>query len=89
MRHRILGPFGATRSPHHVIDLRNLPQHVLDPMIETIDFVERRFGRKHRLQQKGPFVELGHEIGANRIPKSQRWNGEQHGDQCHEARVAK
>jgi hypothetical protein len=56
MWHRILGPFRAARSSHDVFDLRDLSQHVLDPMIETVDFVERRLRWKDCLQQKGSFV---------------------------------
>jgi hypothetical protein len=72
MWHRILGPFRPTRSSHDIFDFRDLLQHVLDPMIETVDFVARRLRRKDGLQQKGSFVQLGHEVAANAQPHPDR-----------------
>ena len=43
----------------------HLPQDVLDAMIQPVDFVERRFRRQHRLQQKRSFVQLRHEVAAD------------------------
>ena len=48
VRHRILGSLGPPGSPHDVLDLGHLPQDVLDAMIQSIDFVERRLGREAR-----------------------------------------
>ena len=89
VRHRILGPFRPTRSSHDVFDLRHLPQHVLDPMIEPVDFVERRFGRKHRLQQKRAFVQLGHEVAADAQPEHDRRDRDEQCDGRHDDGMAK
>ena len=48
MRHRVLGALGSPGPADDVLDFRHFSQHVLDPMVEPIDLVERRLGRQAR-----------------------------------------
>ena len=76
MRHRILGPLGATGSANHVLHVREGPKRILDAMIQPIHLVERCFGRQHRLEQECSFIELGHELGADEEREGQSRNGD-------------
>ena len=58
VRHRVLGALGAAGAPHHVLDLGELAQHVLDAVVEPVDLLERRLRRQDRLQQERALVEL-------------------------------
>ena len=84
VRHRILRPFRTTRSAHDVLDLGHLPQDVLDAVIEPIDFVQRRFGRQHRLQQKRALVQLRHEVAADAQPEHDARDRDQQRDDGHD-----
>ena len=63
MRHRIFAAFGSTGTSHDVFNFGKSSQEASSTRWFTpIDFVQRGFGRKNRLNQEGSFVELRHEV---------------------------
>jgi hypothetical protein len=89
VRHRIFGPLRPACPAHNVLDLRYLAQDILDPVIQSIDFVERRFCGKNGLQKEGAFVQLRHEITADAEADSNDRDGNQDRRGSHERRMSK
>ena len=65
VRHRILCAFRTTRAAHDVLDFGYLSQHVLDAVVQPIDFVQCGFRWQDGLQEERAFVQLRHEVATN------------------------
>ena len=63
MRHRVLGALGAAGAPHHVLDLRERAQHVLDAVVQPVDLSSEASAAARSAQERA-LVELGHEVAA-------------------------
>ena len=89
VRHRIFRALRPTCSSHHVLDLGNLAQDVLDPMIQAIDFLECGLGGKHGLQKERPLIQLRHEVAADAKSEGDGRHGDEKRHQSHEPGVPK
>ena len=70
VRHRVLGPLGAAGAAHHVLDLGNLAQDVLDPVIQPVDLVERGLGGSTVCSRNAPSSSCGMKSLPMRSPRA-------------------
>ena len=88
MRHRILRTLRASGAPHDVLDLGKGAQRVLGPMIEPVDFLQRRFDRHYGLDEQRALVEARQKIGADAGREKERRHGQGEREHAYEPGVS-
>lgn len=81
MWHRVFRALGSPSASHHILDLRHVPQNVLDAVIQPIHLLESSLWWKDRLQQQRALIELGREIRADAQRECHGWHGDHKRDE--------